>query len=85
MRTRVDVMPDDAEFYYYAGIHADANDQLRKSQTAGALLIIVNHFAAAVQAAVVARIHNRRIQPSLSFRQDISGAIVPEARLAVRF
>ncbi len=79
-----DIMPDDANFYFYADIHASANDDLRKSSTTSSLLI-VNHFAAAVQSAVMARIHNKRIQPSVSLSQGPRGDLVTTARLMLTF
>jgi Family of unknown function (DUF5683) len=57
------VMSKDAHFYYYAHIHAKANDYLRRSRWAGAF-IIVNHFAAAVDAAISARRHNLSLHPT---------------------
>ena len=79
-----DVMPDDANFYFYSDIHAEANDDLRSASIAGSL-IVVNHFAAAVQSAVVARLHNRRIQPSVSLSQGPRGDLVTTARVAFTF
>ena len=79
-----DVMPDDANFYFYSDIHAEANDDLRSASLAGAL-IFVNHFAAGIQSAVVARMHNMKIQPSVSVSQSPRGELLTTARLAVTF
>lgn len=77
-----EVMPEDANFYVYSENHAAANDDLRRASVAGAL-VIVNHFAAAVQAAVIARMHNMRIQPSVGLSQSPSGELIAKARIAV--
>jgi hypothetical protein len=78
-----DVMPEDAKFYTYAIDHAAANDDLRRAKTLGAL-VIINHFAAAIEAAVVARLHNKRIRPSMSLLQGPSGDIIAQARVSVK-
>lgn len=80
----VDVLPEDANFYFYADIHAAAQGDLRKSSVASSLLIM-NHFAAAAQSAIMARIHNKRIQPSVSLSQGPRGDLVTTARLVLTF
>jgi hypothetical protein len=79
-----DVMPQDAQFYYYAGIHADANDYLRKSSWAGAF-VIINHFAAAVEAAVSAKMHNMSLRPRTAMTAGAFGEPVATAGLTLDF
>jgi len=78
----VAVMPDDANFYFYSDIHAAANDELRKASMVGAFLLI-NHFAAGVQAAVSAKLYNARIQPNISLGHDPAGDLITKAGLAI--
>jgi len=63
-----------ARFYQYADDHADANGYLRKASRITTLLI-VNHVIAAVDAAIFARLHNRRVQLRLGLIQDNLGEI----------
>jgi hypothetical protein len=78
------VMPEDAQFYYYAGIHADANDYLRKSSWAGAF-VIVNHFASAVEAAVSAKMHNMSLHPRTAVESGPFGEPIAKAGAVLRF
>lgn len=78
------VMPSDAKFYFYSGIHADANDYLRRSSWAGAF-VIINHFAAAVQAGVSARLYNISVSPTASVRSGPSGETLASAGFVVDF
>ncbi len=59
-------------FYQYAEDHADANTYLRRASRITTLLI-VNHLLAAVDAAIFARLHNRRIQVRFGLLKDIQG------------
>ena len=79
-----DVMASDAKFYYYAGIHADANDYLRKASWAGAF-VFVNHFAAAVEAAVSAKLHNMSLRPRTAMQVGPTGELLTTAGLVVDF
>ena len=61
-----------SRFYRYAGVHADANTYLRRASRITTLLI-ANHVLAAVDAAVFARLHNRRMQFRLGLVHDLYG------------
>ncbi len=61
-----------ARFYRYAEDHADANAYLRRASRITTLLI-ANHVLAAIDAAVFARIHNRRMHVRFGLLQDIDG------------
>jgi hypothetical protein len=58
-------VPADSRFFEYDDIHEHANNLLRRaSRVSGAL--IVNHFLAAIDAAVTAKLHNDRISSRVS-------------------
>jgi hypothetical protein len=78
------VMPPDAQFYYYSGIHAEANDLLRRSSRLTAF-ILLNHFVAAIDAAVSAKLHNNRIQTQVSLQGDANGDLVTVAQVRLKF
>lgn len=59
------VMARDAQFYFYSGIHADANTLLRRSSRLSALLLL-NHVLSAFDAALSARLHNVRLQTQVT-------------------
>jgi len=59
-------------FYQYADDHADANTYLRRASRITTLLV-VNHVLAAIDAAISARIHNRRVQLRWGLIEDIQG------------
>ncbi len=61
-----------SRFYQYADHHADANTYLRRASRITTLLI-ANHVIAAVDAAIFARLHNRRIQMHLGLLDDLHG------------
>ncbi len=67
-------------FYQYADNHADANTYLRRASRITTLLI-ANHILAAVDAAVFARLHNRRMQVSLGLLGDMQGRTYVAPRL----
>ncbi len=81
--SRVNVPPD-SRFFEYARTHADANDLLRKASRVSGLLIL-NHFLAAVDAAVTAKLHNDRIASRMAWHSDPSGRQVPVAVVTVTF
>lgn len=78
------VMPPDAQFYYYAGIHADANDYLRKSSWAGAF-VIVNHFVSAAEAAVSAKLHNMSLRTKTAMKTGPFGEPVATTAIVLGF
>jgi len=63
-----------SRFYQYASDHADANGYLRRASRVTTLLV-VNHIIAAVDAAIFARLHNRRMQVRLGLMQDSFGQV----------
>ncbi len=70
-----------SRFYQYADNHADANTYLRRASRITTLLI-ANHVIAAVDAAIFARLHNRRVQVSLGLLDDIQGKTYIAPRLS---
>ena len=78
------VMPDDADFYYYSEIHAEANDHFRRSSWVGAI-VILNHFASAIEAAVSAKKYNMSLRPKTSMRFGPLGDPMAMAGVAVTF
>ena len=59
-----------ARFYAYGEIHAKANDYLRRASRV-TVVLFANHFLAALDAAISARLHNNRLQARLDFfRQE---------------
>ena len=78
------VMPADAQFYYYSDIHAEANDLLRRSSRLTAF-ILLNHFVAAIDAAVSAKLHNNRLQTQLSLQPDGNGDFMTVAQVRLSF
>lgn len=76
--TKAHVSP---RFYRYADSHADANTYLRRASRITTLLI-ANHVLAAVDAAIFARLHNRRIQMSLGLLDDMQGRTYIAPRLS---
>ncbi|MYJ44249.1 MAG: hypothetical protein F4069_02790 [Rhodothermaceae bacterium] len=76
--TKTHVSP---RFYRYADSHADANTYLRRASRITTLLI-ANHVIAAVDAAIFARLHNRRVQVSLGLLDDMQGRTYIAPRLS---
>ncbi len=70
-----------SRFYGYADSHADANTYLRRASRITTLLI-VNHVLSAVDAAIFARLHNRRVQVSLGLLGDMQGRTYVAPRLS---
>jgi hypothetical protein len=73
-----------SSFYNYAEEHADAQDLLRKASRVS-LLLIVNHLAAAAEAAISAKLHNDRLSTSLGLAYVPVGGPVPVAVMRYRF
>jgi hypothetical protein len=71
-------------FYAYASDHADSQDLLRKASQISAL-ILVNHLVAAIDAAVFSKIHNDRLEASVSMDLEPTGGMRPSAYLSFRF
>ena len=76
-------------FYRYAREHADAQDMLRTASRIS-ILFIVNHLAAGIDAAVVARMRGNRasattISPTLEMVTAPDGRMAPKAGLSLRF
>ena len=70
-------------FYRYADDHAHSNDYLRRASRLTAFLL-ANHLLAAVDAAIFARLHNRRAQLGLSVAVDAGGRAVLTPALRLR-
>ncbi len=71
-------------FFDYAKDHGRANDYLRRASRLS-VLFIANHFVAAVDAVLFARLHNNRLKASLDVGHDAFGEPQPVARLTVTF
>lgn len=71
-------------FFAYAADHAEANDLLRQAQRMTAF-VLLNHFLAAFDAALTAKLHNHRVQTRVALMREASGDVVPRAQLSVRF
>ncbi len=71
-------------FYSYARDHAHSQDLLRRASQVTSL-IVVNHVIAAIDAAVFARLHNRRLVARMDLIRDGGGRSVPGATLTLRF
>lgn len=69
-------------FFEYADDHAEANDYLRRASRVSALLI-ANHFLAAIDAAISAKLHNDRITTRLEVTHGLDGS--PQTMATVRF
>ena len=70
-------------FFQYADDHAYANDVLRRASRVS-MLLIVTHFAGAIDAAVSAKLHNQRITPQIRMQVDAEGRPQPVASLRVK-
>lgn len=70
-------------FLDYAEAHGDAQGYLRKASRLS-LLFIANHFIAAIDAALFAKLHNDRLQTSMGLAYGPDGAALPVARVQVR-
>jgi hypothetical protein len=73
-----------SSFYDYAEDHAAAEDLLRKASHVS-LLLIVNHLAAAVDAAVSAKLHNDRLSTRVGLTMAADGSTVPVFMARYRF
>ncbi|MDX1739906.1 MAG: hypothetical protein R3178_01375, partial [Rhodothermales bacterium] len=71
-------------FYSYARDHAHSQDLLRRASQVTSL-IVVNHVIAAIDAAVFARLHNRRLAARMEMVGDGGGRSVPRATLTLTF
>lgn len=76
-------------FYAYARDHADAQDMLRTASRIS-VFFIVNHLAAGIDAAVVARMRSNRasaagVSPTFEMVMAPGGRAVPKAGLSLRF
>lgn len=71
-----------SRFYQYADDHADANTYLRRASRVTTILI-ANHFLTAIEAAIYARLKNRRMQVRLGLVEDVQGQIqvAPQVRV----
>lgn len=81
--TKVNVPPG-SKFFVYDDMSEDANNLLRRASRVSALLI-VNHFVAAIDAAVSAKLHNDRIKARIAWRLEPTGEWAPTVGLAWRF
>ncbi len=71
-------------FFLYARDHAHSQDLLRRASKITSL-IIVNHVIAAIDAAVFARLHNRRLEARVNMVGDGAGRSAPKATVTLRF
>ena len=71
-------------FNEYRRDHADANNLLRRASRASAL-VLVNHFFAAVDAAISAKLHNNRLSTDVRLGYDLDGRPQPTAALRLQF
>ncbi len=71
-------------FRAYARDHAAANDLLRQASRLSAL-IVVNHIASAIDAAVFAKLHNDRVQTRASLERQPGGGLAPGFALSAQF
>lgn len=71
-------------FNAYARDHAHANSLLRRASRASALLV-VNHFLAAFDAALSAKLRNNRLQTDVRLGYAPDGTPQPAASLRLRF
>jgi hypothetical protein len=71
-------------FYSYARDHAHSQDLLRRASQMTSL-IVVNHVIAAIDAAVFARLHNRRLVARMDMVGDGGGRSAPRATLTYKF
>lgn len=71
-------------FWEYDDMAEHANDLLRRASRMTALLL-VNHVASAIDAAVFAKLHNDRLDTQLTMAYDPGGTLRPHATVRVRF
>lgn len=71
-------------FLDYADDHAEANDYLRRASRVSALLL-ANHFLAAIDAAISAKLHNDRLTTRLQLTHNIDGTPLTMASIRYRF
>ena len=71
-------------FNEYRRDHASANNLLRRASRASAL-VLANHFFAAVDAAIFAKLHNNRLDADVRLGYDLDGRPQPTAALRLRF
>lgn len=71
-------------FLKYADDHAEANDYLRRASRVSALLL-ANHFLAAIDAAISAKLHNDRLTTRLQLTHNLDGTPLTMASIRFRF
>ena len=71
-------------FDEYRRDHAEANNLLRRASRASAL-VLANHFFAALDAAISAKLHNNRLDADVQLGYDLDGRPQPTASLRLRF
>lgn len=71
-------------FYQYAEDHAQANTYLRRASRMS-VFFLANHFLAAVDAAVFAKLHNNRVQTELTMQYNALGMPEPGLTITVDF
>ena len=71
-------------FWEYDRMAERANDLLRSASRLTAL-ILVNHLAAAIDAAVFAKLHNDRLETEMALGYDAAGTVRPYAVVRLRF
>ncbi len=70
------------KFYAYAELHAESQDLFRDASKFG-LMIMVTHVVSAIDAAVSAKLHNQRIQPTMSMSVSADGRLAPVAGVGI--
>lgn len=70
-------------FWEYDGMMESANNLLRRASRLTAA-IVVNHLAAAIDAAVAAKLHNDRLETRVSVAPGVTGRYEPSASITVR-
>ncbi len=69
-------VPPDSQFYEYDDMHENANNLLRRASRVSAL-IIVNHFLAAIDAAVTAKLRVDRLDSAIALSRTPDGRYAP--------
>ncbi len=71
------------KFFKYAEDHAESQDLFRSASHYG-LLIALNHIVAAIDAAIVSKLHNDRILTRLSLSYSRTGDVAPSVGIGIR-
>lgn len=71
-------------FWAYADAHQTSQKWLRYASRLSSL-ILLNHVFSAIDAGISARLHNLRVQPSVSVRLEEDGTLRPIAGFSARF